>query len=228
MQASPRSVAEETIRQDQAGVGRAQDKYQDPLAGESPELGLVRLLHQTVAALNPTAATALLAHPDALRSALAVAARTLLREPPPEELTVISGEPARLLVHAEAAKKLAERTHLAGYQGDELLTSDEFAKRVGTRSRQSVHNWLKKGRIIGWQSTKRGFVFPAEQLDERGRPFAGLGPVLSHFDGHYSAWKWLTDRHDALDGARPIDLLRQSHDARVEAAARGYAQGDFG
>ena len=162
MQASPRSVAEETIRQDQAGVGRAQDKYQDPLAGESPELGLVRLLHQTVAALNPAAATALLAHPDALRSALAVAARTLLREPPPEELTVISGEPARLLVHAEAAERLSQRTQIADDEGRELLTSDEFAKRVGARSRQSVHNWLKKGRIIGWQSTKRGFVFPAD------------------------------------------------------------------
>ena len=228
MQASPRSVAEETIRQDQAGMGRAQDKYQDPLAGESPELGLVSLLRQTVATLSPPAATTILEHPEALRSALAAAAQTLLNEPLPEELTVIKGQPARLLGHAEAAKKLAERTHLAGYQGDELLTSDEFAKRVGARSRQSVHNWLKKGRIVGWQSTKRGFVFPAEQLDERGRPLAGLEVVLSHFDGHYSAWNWLTDRHDALDGARPIDLLRQSEDARVEAAARGYAQGDFG
>ena len=66
---------------------RAQDKFQDPLAGESPELGLVRLLHRTVATLNPAVATTLLEHPDALRSALAVAAQTLLKEPPPEELT---------------------------------------------------------------------------------------------------------------------------------------------
>lgn len=228
IQAPARGVPEETVRQDQARGGRTHTKHQDPAAAKSPESELVSLLQQTVAALNRPAATALLAHPDALRSALAAVAQTLLNEPLPEELTVIKGQPARLLGQAEAAKKLAERTHLAGYQGDELLTSDEFAKRVGTRSRQSVHNWLKKGRIVGWQSTKRGFVFPADQLDERGRPLAGLEAVLSHFDGHYSAWRWLTDRHDALDGARPINLLRQSEDARVEAAARGYAQGDFG
>lgn len=148
--------------------------------------------------------------------------------PPVEEAKTVAGPPARLLDHAEAERRVSRRTRVVRSEGGELLTSEEFARRTGARSRQSVHNLLRKGRVIGWEGTKRGFVFPAEQLDERGRPLNGLGGVVPHFEGHYSAWCWLRDGHDALDGARPIDLLRQNDVARVESAARGYAQGDFG
>ena len=55
------------------------------------------------------------------------------------------------------------------------LPSDELASRVGLKTRQSVHDRLKKrGRIVGWQGARRGYVFPAGQLDERGRPLEGL------------------------------------------------------
>lgn len=208
--------------------GPAREAHPERETSDRREAELVSRLHESVAALGPTAVSTLLAHPDTIRSALATAVRVHLDEPLAEEVETVAGPPAVLLDHAEAERRLSRRTRVVRSEGGELLTSEEFARRSGARSRQSVHNWLRKGRIIGWEGAKRGFVFPAEQLDERGRPLNGLGGVVPHFEGHYSAWCWLRDRHDALDGARPIDLLRRNDVARVESAARGYAQGDFG
>ena len=60
------------------------------------------------------------------------------------------------------------------------LTSAQLAELVGLKTRQSVHDWLKKGRIIGWLGAKRGYVFPAGQLDKRGRPVKGLIGLLGN------------------------------------------------
>ncbi|MCY3933230.1 MAG: hypothetical protein OXH70_16105 [Acidobacteria bacterium] len=208
--------------------GPAREAHPEPETSNRREAELVSRLHESVAALGPTAVTTLLAHPDTIRSALATAVRVHLDEPLAEEVETVAGPPAALLDHAEAERRLSRRTRAVQNEDGELLTTEEFARRAGARSRQSVHNWLRKGRIVGWEGAKRGFVFPAEQLDERGRPLNGLGGVVPHFEGRYSAWCWLRDRNGALDGARPIDLLRRNDVARVESAARGYAQGDFG
>ena len=53
------------------------------------------------------------------------------------------------------------------------LSSAQVAARTGLRTRQSVHDWRRKGRIVGWQNARRSYVFPAEQLDERNRPLCG-------------------------------------------------------
>ena len=58
-----------------------------------------------------------------------------------------------------------------------------MAERVGLKTRQSVHDWLKKGRIVGWRGARRGHVFPAAQLDERGRPLDGLDRVAKAAKG---------------------------------------------
>ncbi len=206
----------------------AKEAFADPAAGGLPNTEAVSQIRESVAALDTAVVATLLAHPDTLRSALLAVAHGHQTEALAEEAETITGPPARLLGHEEAERRLSQRTRVGEKEGDELLTSDEFAQRVGAKSRQSVHNWLKKGRVVGWEGAKRGLVFPAEQLDERGKPLDGLGVILSSFDGHYSAWRWLTSRDDALDGSRPIDLLRRNDIARVESAAKGYAQGDFG
>ncbi len=97
-----------------------------------------------------------------------------------------------------------------------LLTSDELAERVGLRTRQSVHDWLKRDRIVGWRGARRGHVFLAAQLEERGRPL----------DGH-AAWAWLTTELSSLDGATPLTLLAAGETDRVARAAEGERQGDF-
>lgn len=197
------------------------------VADDSSEGALARLVVDQARALGGTAMEALLAHPDAVRSAFAVALGRIEAPTPPKEYT-ISGPTPRLLDRHEATEALLERTRRVEHGDEELLTSDEFAKRAGAKSRQSVHNWLGGGRIVGWKGAKRGYVFPAKQLDERGRPLPGLEAVLPYFDSRYSAWRWLTDRHTALGGARPIEMLRRNDVASVQTAARGYAQGDFG
>lgn len=80
---------------------------------------------------------------------------------------------------------------------------------------------------MGWSGAKRGFVFPAEQLDNRGRLVEGLEQVLPLFDEGYAAWVWLTTPSAALDGQTPLSRLREGALEQVLAAARGDAQGDF-
>ena len=184
------------------------------------------VLHEAAGRLSPAHVAALIAHPDAVRSALAVAADVLT----PDDgvgagIETVGGAGPVLVGAGEAAGRLTERAR-AGASGT-LLTSDELAVRVGLRTRQSVHDWLKKGRIVGWRGARRGHVFPAGQLDERGRPFDGLDRVAGLFDDGYAAWVWLTTELPALDGATPLALLAGGEADRVAKAAEGDRQGDF-
>ena len=126
----------------------------------------------------------------------------------------------------EVAGRLAARTRKGA--PETLLTSDELAARVGLKTRQSVHDWLKKGRIVGWRGARRGHVFPAGQLDERG---AGHSTVSTGwrglFDDGYAAWVWLTTELASLDGATPLTLLAGGEIDRVARAVEGDRQGDF-
>ena len=139
--------------------------------------------------------------------------------------------PVTPTVHYPAARarktreRLATRTREGGLEA--LLTSDELAARVGLKTRQSVHDWLKKGRIVGWRGAKRGYVFPADQFDERGRPLEGLDRVVGLFGDGYAAWAWLTTELSSLDGAKPLTLLADGAIDRVAKAAEGDRQGDF-
>ena len=143
---------------------------------------------------------------------------------PPEIETIRGAEPQP--VDAEdAAGRLAARTNEGAPEA--LLTPDELAVRVGLKTRQSVHDWLKKGRIVGWRGAKRGYVFPAGQFDERGRPLEGLDRVVGLFGDGYAAWTWLTTELASLDGATPLRLLARGEIDRVAKAAEGDRQGDF-
>ena len=186
---------------------------------------LAALMHDAARTLSPRAVATLVAHPDAVRSALAVAADAVsAREAGGGDIEIIRGSRSRL-VDAEANRRIAERTRLGGKEA--LLTSDELATRAGLKTRQSVHNWLKKGRIVGWPGAKRGYVFPAGQLDDRGHPLKGLDRIVPQFEDGYAAWVWLTTPRAALDGTTPLARLRKGEVDRVALAAVGDAQGDF-
>lgn len=184
------------------------------------------VLHEAAGRLSQAHVAALVAHPDAVCSALAVAADVLTMDNPvqPEVETIGSAEPIRVGAE-EAVVRMAERTR-EGASGT-LLTSEELASRLGLKTRQSVHDWLRKGRIVGWRGAKRGHVFPAEQFDDRGRPIEGLNRVVGLFDDGYAAWMWLTTELASLDGAMPLTLLSGGEIDRVAKAAEGDRQGDF-
>ncbi|MCY4549852.1 MAG: hypothetical protein OXC28_15910 [Defluviicoccus sp.] len=194
--------------------------------GEEKVRDLEGVLHEAAGRLSPAHVAALVAHPDAVRSALAVAADVLTThdEARPRIETIAGGEP--VLVDADAvAGRMAER--VCEGAPETLLTSDELAERVGLKTRQSVHDWLKKGRVLGWRGARRGHVFPAAQLDERGRPLNGLDRVAGLFDDGYAAWVWLTTPRPSLDGTTPLTLLAGGEIDRVAKAAEGDRQGDF-
>lgn len=189
------------------------------------------MLHAATGDLSATHIAALLEHPAAVRSALAAAAAVLssergstpFREQPDVE-TIAGVAPDRVDTR-ESDRQMSSRSRVGGTE--EVLTSDELAVRVGLKTRQSVHDWRRKGRIVGWQGVKRGYVFPAGQFDRRGRPLDGLDRIVPHFSDGYSAWIWLTTPRPSLNGAKPIALLGQGESDRVAAAAKGDAQGDF-
>ena len=184
------------------------------------------VLHEAAGCLSSAHVAALVAHPDAVRSALAVVADVLSMDDAerPEVETVAGAAPVRVVAE-ETVERMAERTREGG--PEVLLTSDELAARLGFKTRQSVHDWLKKGRIVGWQGAKRGYVFPAEQFDKRGRPLEGLDRVVGLFGDGYAAWVWLTTELSSLDGAMPLTLLAGGEIDRVVKAAEGDRQGDF-
>ena len=184
------------------------------------------MLHEAAGRLGPVRVAALVAHPNAVRAALAAAADALSTSDREEAAIETLGGGAPVLVGAaEADRRLAARAHDGA--PETLLTSDELAARAGLKTRQSVHDWRKKGRIVGWQNARRGYVFPAAQLDGRDRPLAGLERVVGQFGDGYAAWVWLTTPRPSLDGTVPLTLLAQGEIDRVADAARGDLQGDF-
>ena len=192
---------------------------------------LESVLHAAAVELSVARVAALVAHPEAVRSALAVVADVLSLqrvasscEDEADIETVADVEPLR--VDAREADGLMSARSRPGTR-EELLTSNELAARVGLKTRQSVHDWLKWGRIVGWRGAKRGYVFPTGQFDERGRPPKGLEQVVPHFDDGYAAWIWLTTPRPSLDGMKPLVLLGRGESDRVAAAAEGDGQGDF-
>ena len=176
--------------------------------------------------LNAGAIAALVANPMAVASALAITASTLSTPKTRSgSIESIAGATPVLDGDKESRERLDARTKKGRETG--LLTSDGLAERAGLKTRQSIHDWLKKGRVLGWEGAKRGLVFPEGQLDERGRPLKGIDLIAELFPDGYAAWVWLTTPLRALDGTTPLSLLRKGEVDRVVAAARGDAQGDF-
>lgn len=180
-------------------------------------------LREAVARLDESAIAALTARPGAARAALAAAAGALTADAPGVE--TIGGGEFRRIDPEEAERALARRVRPGPHM--DVLTSRELAARAGLKSRQTVHDWRRKGRIVGWRTAKRGYVFPAGQFDARGSPVEGLARVAPRFGDGYAAWLWLTTPAPALDGEPPLALLKRGKIDSVARAAEAYAQGGF-
>ena len=188
---------------------------------------LERMLHDAAGRLGPAHVAALVAHPEAVRSALAAAADALTAGDGERrsEVETIAGAVLPTVDATEADRRLSARARDGA--PERLLISEELAARTGLRTRQTVHDGRRKGRIVGWQNAKRGYVFPAEQLDGWNRPLPGLDRVPGLFADCYAAWFWLTTPRPSLDGAPPLALLARGEIERVAEATSGDRQGDF-
>ena len=198
-------------------------------AEEGPVQVLQDVVYAAARHLSARHIATLAQYPEAVASALTAVAATLATERASAsavEVETIQGEAPDQVSAEEAARRLSAITRPG--PGEDVLSSDELADRMGFKTRQSVHNHLGKGRIVGWQSARRGYVFPAGQLDERGRPPDGLDRIVPCFADGYAAWVWLTTPRSSLDGVTPLALLKRGENRRAVAAAEGDAQGDFG
>ena len=164
---------------------------------------LEEMLQDIARRLSSAHVAALVAHPDVVRSALAAAADALATAERERRsgIETITGPALPAVDAAEAQRRISVRTREG--TPETLLTTEELAALVGLKTRQSVHDWRKKRRIVGWQSARRGYAFPAEQLDGRNRPLPGLDRVAGRFADGYAAWVWLTTPRSSLDGQRP-------------------------
>jgi hypothetical protein len=109
-----------------------------------------------------------------------------------------------------------------------LLSSEEFSDRVQI-SRETAHRWRRDGKVIGFEMAKRGFRFPAEQLDGRGRPLDGIAELVRELDNdHWAAWRFLREPVPELGGMTGFALLS---DGKLDALLRvlaARAHGSFG
>ena len=131
----------------------------------------------------------------------------------------------------EAALQAArERGRLRSAQilnQDDMLTAEEFAERLGV-SRMTVNARRQKHELLGLNGAKRGFRFPAWQVDEDGKAFDVLPKLFDLLGGNpWGVYRFLTQRHAALEGLSAKDALNRGQITQVLQAAESLAHGDF-
>jgi hypothetical protein len=111
--------------------------------------------------------------------------------------------------------------------GDEMLGADAFAELLGV-SRVTVNAKRQKHEVLALEGAKRGFRFPTWQVDEDGKPFAAIPRLFDQLgDSAWTVYRFLTQRHSALEGATGIEALRRGESEAVIEAAEGIARGTF-
>lgn len=139
-----------------------------------------------------------------------------------------TGEPDKDLPAAlNEARKRGKKRVAEILAEDDMLTAEAFADMLGV-SRVTVNSRRQTGQVLGLDGAKRGFRFPAWQLDGDGRPFAALPTLQETLGG--SAWavyRLLVTPHGALNGQTGLEALRRGQTDDVIAAAEGVARGDF-
>lgn len=110
---------------------------------------------------------------------------------------------------------------------EDMLTADEFARRLGV-SRVTVNARRQKHEFLGLDGAKRGYRFPAWQVDDEGKAYEAL-PRLFELLGPnpWGVYRFLTQRHNVLGGTAAKDALRRGQTKAVIDAAESLARGDF-
>ncbi len=119
----------------------------------------------------------------------------------------------RLAAFAEPARLEAWAGPVAG--------PAEIEKTFGTK-RSTLHDWQRRGAVIGLLKGERKHVFPLAQFVD-GRPVEGMAQVTRIIRNPRVAWQWLIRTKPDIGGA-PLDLMRNRRLDEVLAAA----ERDFG
>lgn len=107
-------------------------------------------------------------------------------------------------------------------KGQELIGVSQAAARLGV-SRTTVYDWVAKGTLLAWKSTKRGLSIPAAQILGPGKVVPGLPRVLGLIGDPELAWMFLTQEWPFADEAAcPLDKLMAGRTEEVMDAAPGF------
>jgi len=125
-----------------------------------------------------------------------------------------------LIDSAEGRKRLAARAVTLPIEqwAGEVAGSTQLQRELGIQ-RSTLHEWQRRGEVIGLLRGTRNHVFPVEQFID-GRPLKGIGQVLAAARSPRVAWLWLVTANPQLDDRRPIDLLKEDRVDEVADAAR--------
>jgi hypothetical protein len=105
------------------------------------------------------------------------------------------------------------------------LVASQVAELLGI-SRQAVDKRRKAGQLLAVSLPRRGLQYPAWQFTEMGATVEGLVEVLAILRAH-DAWaqaRFFVAGNDRLEGARPIDRLREGVLEPVLIAARLFGE----
>jgi len=88
-------------------------------------------------------------------------------------------------------------------------------------SRSTLHNWQRRGAVIGLLKGERKHVFPLRQFVD-GRPVEGIARIVALAPSPRAAWLWLVQDHPGLGNLTAIDWLRAGEADKVVEAAEEY------
>lgn len=138
-----------------------------------------------------------------------------------------AGEPDAELQAALSAARARGRQRVAEILAeDDMLSAETFAGMLGV-TRVTVNTKRQNGQALGLDGAKRGFRFPAWQLDRDGRPYAVLPELHRVLGGAWAVYRFLVSPQGSLDGRTGLDALKRGQDDEVVSAAEGIARGDF-
>lgn len=96
----------------------------------------------------------------------------------------------------------------------------DIEKKFGTK-RSTLHDWHKRGAVIGLLRGERKHVFPLAQFVD-GRPIEGMPQVTKVIRNPRVAWQWLIQPKPSIGGT-PLDKLKNGNLGEVlEAAERDF------
>lgn len=129
----------------------------------------------------------------------------------------------KLLPLKEGRRRLADFTtssRLEDWAGP-VAGPSEIEKMFGTK-RSTLHDWQKRGAVIGLLRGERKHVFPISQFVD-GRPVEGMLAITSIISNARVAWQWLIAPKPSIGGT-PLDRLKAGAiEQVVGAAARDFS-----
>lgn len=140
------------------------------------------------------------------------------------EVTEVQAERAEAETALAAARQRGESRAAEILAGDDMLSADEMAVRLGV-SRVSVNGKRKRHALLALQGAARGFKYPSWQLDRNDRPFPALAAIADRLGGdEWTLYRFLVQHHNELGGMTGIEALRKRRDVDVLAAAESVAR----